>query len=193
MPSPLDGIRVVTTAVNLPGPVAVARLHDLGAAVTKIEPPSGDPLAAASAAAYEELTHGQEVVPIADLAGAERVVSEALAALLLRTRTGEGSYREVALGDACRQMARPLTWGLTTNDGPLGGGLPTYALYRASDGWVALAALEPHFRRRLVEGLGVGDSAAELQVVFATRTVEEWEEWARAKDVPLAAVHEGPA
>src|SRR5947208_9464629 len=39
----LDGIRVVTTALNLPGPAACARLRDLGAAVAKVEPPAGDP------------------------------------------------------------------------------------------------------------------------------------------------------
>ena len=39
----LDGVRVVTTALNLPGPAACARLRDLGAAVSKVEPPEGDP------------------------------------------------------------------------------------------------------------------------------------------------------
>ena len=42
--SPLDGVGVLTLAVNLPGPLAVARLHRLGAAVVKVEPPAGDPL-----------------------------------------------------------------------------------------------------------------------------------------------------
>lgn len=40
----LDAIAVVTTALNLPGPVACARLHGMGATVEKIEPPDGDPL-----------------------------------------------------------------------------------------------------------------------------------------------------
>lgn len=39
----LDGIRVVTIAQNVPGPLAAAHLRKAGAAVTKIEPPSGDP------------------------------------------------------------------------------------------------------------------------------------------------------
>ena len=42
--APLEGIRIVTTALNVPGPVACARLAALGAAVSKIEPPEGDPL-----------------------------------------------------------------------------------------------------------------------------------------------------
>src|SRR3954468_15994364 len=40
----LTGIRVVSTALNLPGPVACARLHGMGAMVEKVEPPEGDPL-----------------------------------------------------------------------------------------------------------------------------------------------------
>jgi alpha-methylacyl-CoA racemase len=40
----LDGVRVVLFAVNVPGPVAAARLASMGAGITKIEPPGGDPL-----------------------------------------------------------------------------------------------------------------------------------------------------
>ncbi len=37
----LDDVRVVSLAINLPGPLAAARLAEFGASVTKIEPPSG--------------------------------------------------------------------------------------------------------------------------------------------------------
>lgn len=37
-PEPLAGIRVVSLASNLPGPVAAAQLASMGAQVTKIEP-----------------------------------------------------------------------------------------------------------------------------------------------------------
>jgi len=59
---PLRGVRVITLAVNVPGPVAAARLTQLGATVIKVEPPDGDPLAAVSPAWYRELRAGQEVV-----------------------------------------------------------------------------------------------------------------------------------
>jgi len=59
---PLRGVRVITLAVNVPGPVAAARLTRLGATVIKVEPPDGDPLAAVSPAWYRELRAGQEVV-----------------------------------------------------------------------------------------------------------------------------------
>ena len=42
--SPLSGIRVVTIALNAPGPIAASKMRDAGATVTKVEPPSGDPL-----------------------------------------------------------------------------------------------------------------------------------------------------
>lgn len=38
---PLIGVTVVSLAVNLPGPLAAARLAELGAAVTKVEPATG--------------------------------------------------------------------------------------------------------------------------------------------------------
>lgn len=63
VPTPilLAGISVVVIAVNLPGPVAAARLAAWGATVTKVEPPSGDPLAVASPAYHRELARGQTV------------------------------------------------------------------------------------------------------------------------------------
>jgi crotonobetainyl-CoA:carnitine CoA-transferase CaiB-like acyl-CoA transferase len=41
---PLRGVRVVTLALNLPGPAAIMRLAQMGASCTKINPPSGDPM-----------------------------------------------------------------------------------------------------------------------------------------------------
>ena len=41
---PLAGLRLVTLAVNVPGPMTAARLKGFGASVVKVEPPSGDPL-----------------------------------------------------------------------------------------------------------------------------------------------------
>ena len=61
---PLDGIRIVTTAVNVPGPVAVAMLRDKGAAVVKVEPPDGDPLSRWAPQWYSELCAGAEVLAI---------------------------------------------------------------------------------------------------------------------------------
>jgi len=272
--APLDGTRVVTLAVNLPGPLACARLHALGARVAKIEPPSGDPLAAFCAEWYATLAAGQEVATVdvktgdgrarldalladaellvtasrpaalerlglgwadlharhprlchlaitghappddgtpghdltyvaaagllsppepprtllADLAAAERAVSTALALLLARARDGAGRHATVAIAAVADEFGEPLRQGLTAPGGVLGGGLPLYGLYRASDGWIALAALEPRFARRLAGELYVPLDRASLESAFARRTAAEWEAWARARDLPLAAV-----
>src|SRR5215218_9218400 len=61
---PLRGVWVLTLAVNLPGPCAAFRLGDMGAAVVKVEPPGGDPLARMCPGYYEELSAGQEVVSL---------------------------------------------------------------------------------------------------------------------------------
>ncbi|MCM2393569.1 CoA transferase [Streptomyces albipurpureus] len=61
---PLAGVRVVTLAVNLPGPLAAARLRRLGADVVKVEPPGGDPLAGVAPGWYAELAYGQSVITL---------------------------------------------------------------------------------------------------------------------------------
>ena len=60
--APLAGIGVVNASINVPADVAGSRLAQLGATVTKVEPPEGDPVAAASAELYAELTAGQAIV-----------------------------------------------------------------------------------------------------------------------------------
>lgn len=60
--SSLTGVRVVCLAINLPGPLAAMRLASLGAAVTKVEPPSGDPVLLLSPDWYARLSAGMQVV-----------------------------------------------------------------------------------------------------------------------------------
>ena len=74
----LDAFSVVTIAVNLPGPVAAARLRDFGAAVTKVEPPEGDSLEASAPAWYAELVAGQRVVRLDLKNGAGRAELDGL-------------------------------------------------------------------------------------------------------------------
>jgi alpha-methylacyl-CoA racemase len=51
----LRGLRIVSMALNVPGPLAASRLRDAGASVIKIEPPAGDPLATLCPGWYAEL------------------------------------------------------------------------------------------------------------------------------------------
>jgi crotonobetainyl-CoA:carnitine CoA-transferase CaiB-like acyl-CoA transferase len=272
---PLDGVRVVNVAVNIPGPVAAWRLARLGADVTKVVPPSGDPVELVAPEWYRELTAGQTIVGldlkaaedraaletllgdcdvlltssrpsalarlglgwseleskhprllqvaivgdaaphqeraghdltyvahaglaapphlprtvVADLAGAERAATAAAALLAARAAGNGPRYLEVALADAATDFAAPLRHGITTAEGILGGGQAVYRFYRASDGWVAVAALEPHFRARLVAELGVdGEDAEAIAELIATRTAADWEAWAVGLDLPLVAV-----
>ncbi|MEN9887374.1 MAG: hypothetical protein RL758_1952, partial [Pseudomonadota bacterium] len=55
---PLKGVRVLSLALNLPGPAALMRLKQLGATCVKIEPPSGDPMNLYSTSAYAQLHEG---------------------------------------------------------------------------------------------------------------------------------------
>lgn len=128
-------------------------------------------------------------VLMADLGGGERAAAAAAAALVARARTGEGSYEEVALSDVAADFAAPVRHALTLPGGVLGGALPQYRLYPASDGYVAVAALEGHFWKRLLEALQtVSDDGTGLADVLSTKTANEWQEWARERDIPLAAV-----
>jgi crotonobetainyl-CoA:carnitine CoA-transferase CaiB-like acyl-CoA transferase len=77
---------------------------------------------------------------------------------------------------------------MTSLDGILGGALPAYGIYAAATGFVAVAALEAHFWRRLTETLGVQGSREDLEQAFARRTAEEWQAWAQQHDLPIAAL-----
>jgi crotonobetainyl-CoA:carnitine CoA-transferase CaiB-like acyl-CoA transferase len=126
---------------------------------------------------------------IADMFAAERAVSAAITGLYDRERSGEASRFEVAIADGAAALTDAIRHGLTTAGGPLGGALPYYSLYRAADGWIALAALEPHFQTRVREALNADANDREaLAARFAEQTCAYWEEQARAYDLPIAAL-----
>lgn len=275
----LAGLRVVTTALNLPGPAACARLRDLGATVDKVEPPSGDPMQSFDATWYEELHESIRVHRLdlkdaagrsamealllqadllvtaqrpgalarlglgardlaerhprlchvaivghappreedaghdltylaeaglltppampptlfADMAGAERAVTTALALVLARDRGRPARSAFAPLAEAAGWLAQPLAHGLTAPGALLGGGYAGYNVYPARDGWIAVAALEPHFARALGQALGIEPlDAARLRERFAAETALHWEAWARSRDLPIAALRTTP-
>ena len=127
----------------------------------------------------------------ADLAGAERAVSATLVLLLSRAEGRRGGYAEVALSEMAAFFARPLRYGITKPGAPLGGGFPGYGLYEAREGWIAVAALEAHFWERLLLELDLEDATREdLEEAFVQKTAKEWEQWARERDLPLAALRD---
>ncbi|HLI96721.1 MAG TPA: CoA transferase, partial [Candidatus Baltobacteraceae bacterium] len=106
----------------------------------------------------------------ADLFAAERAVAATYRALFERERTRRGTRVEIAIANGATELADAVRYGLTTADGPLGGALAVYRLYQTTDGWIALAALEPHFQARVREALHVTSlDVAELAAIFAER------------------------
>jgi crotonobetainyl-CoA:carnitine CoA-transferase CaiB-like acyl-CoA transferase len=127
----------------------------------------------------------------ADVSGAERAVSMALALLVSRLRSGKGAMAQAPLAEAAIALSQPLREGLTRPGALLGGGVAGYNLYAARDGWVAVAALEPHFAKALAEKLALRELTAEaLGSHFATRDARYWEDWARNHDLPIVAVRD---
>ncbi len=56
--SALHGVRILSLALNLPGPAALMRLRAMGAQCTKVEGPQGDPMGHYSPEAYAQLHEG---------------------------------------------------------------------------------------------------------------------------------------
>lgn len=61
---PLRGIRILSLALNVPGPMALVRLAAMGARCTKVEPPSGDPMRHYTPDAYADIHKGVAVMPL---------------------------------------------------------------------------------------------------------------------------------
>lgn len=67
---PLKGVRILSLALNLPGPAALMRCRDMGATCVKLEPPphpsapkgsSGDPMGLYNRTAYEVMHAGMKI------------------------------------------------------------------------------------------------------------------------------------
>ncbi|MDR3580117.1 MAG: CoA transferase [Oryzomonas sp.] len=124
---------------------------------------------------------------LSDMAGAERTISAALGLLYNRERSGAGGHEIVALSEAVAAFAEPLQFGCTLPGASLGGGIPEYNIYKTMDGWVAVAALETHFKNRLEDALHVG-TPEEYRDAFAGQSSAYWQEWGKQLDVPIETV-----
>ena len=106
---PLKGIRVLSLALNLPGPAALMRCRELGARCVKLEPPApkdapatatGDPMSQYSPAAYAALHSGIRIRP-ADLkteAGQRALHLELAKADVLLTSFRPSALAKLGLG-----------------------------------------------------------------------------------------------
>ena len=125
---------------------------------------------------------------VADVIASERAFGAALA-LLMQPR---GSTADVGMLETLEPLVAPLRQHLTVPRGPLGGGAAQYRIYAAKEGRVAVAALEPHFEAALYDELQL-PPRADLTSCMRERTAEEWEAWARERDLPVAAVNDAAA
>ncbi|KAK0627047.1 alpha-methylacyl-CoA racemase [Immersiella caudata] len=137
---------------------------------------------------------------LADFAGGgAMLVVGILMALVARASTGRGQVVEQNMVDGASYLATFVRFaqGTATGNRPRGknlldGGCPFYDTYKTKDGgYMAVGALEPHFYRELLKGLGLqgsrwdgkgqGDRAGweEMRRVFAEKfkekTRREWE------------------
>ena len=58
----LQGLRILSLALNLPGPAALMRCRQMGATCIKLEPPAGDPMGLYNKPAYAQLHEGVKVL-----------------------------------------------------------------------------------------------------------------------------------
>jgi crotonobetainyl-CoA:carnitine CoA-transferase CaiB-like acyl-CoA transferase len=117
---PLKGIRILSLALNMPGPAALMRCVDMGAGCVKIEPPGADPMQAYCPTAYEAMHRGVRITT-ADLktdAGQKKLHRE-----LARTDVLLTSFRPSAL------VKLGLTWEVLHKQYP---GLSQVAIVGAS-------------------------------------------------------------
>lgn len=105
----LAGIRVLSLALNLPGPAAIMRLRAMGATCVKLEPPAGDPMRSYEPEAYAALHQGVRVLQ-ADLktaAGQAKLQSELGRADVLLTSFRPSALQRLGLGWNTLRRAHP--------------------------------------------------------------------------------------
>jgi alpha-methylacyl-CoA racemase len=194
--APATAVYCSITGFGVEGPHAARAGHDLNylgwAGLLEDTAPSLPPLQPADLAA-----------------GALGAVTEILAALLERERTGRGARLTISMTHGSHRLAShrlggdPLPRFLT-------GGLACYRIYETADGrHLTVGALEPKFFARLCELIGrpelaerqfLADGqealAAELASVFAARPLDDWLELFNGDDVcagPVSTLAEAAA
>ncbi|HEX5028165.1 MAG TPA: CaiB/BaiF CoA-transferase family protein [Gaiellaceae bacterium] len=153
------------------------------------------------AGVLEDTAPGLPPVQIADLAaGGLGAVTQVLAALLERERTGAGARLVVSMTHRSHDLVAHRLGGEPVAQ-MLTGGLACYRIYETADGrHLTVGALEPKFFRRLVELLGRPELAerqfdedqdalaAELGAILSTRSLAEWLEHFGDEDACLGPV-----
>lgn len=130
-------------------------------------------------------------IQVSDLGGGMLAAVAILAALVSRSKTGEGQYLDLALFDAALSWAGTMIGathaaGNKTEPGrmQLNGGMACYNVYETKDGeYLTLGAIEPHFWAAFCKAVARPDLDArayefaaiqEVAAIFKSRTRDEW-------------------
>jgi len=148
---------------------------------------------------------------VADYGGGGMLLAVGLLAGIVESRrSGRGQVVDAAMFEGAN-LLMTLLWDLfdkgrwtdRRSENILDGGAPFNDVYRCADGrWVAVAALEPRFRRRLLELLKIPFTEAdlsldrerwprlrrELESAFALRTRDEWVDLLEGEEVCVTPV-----
>jgi crotonobetainyl-CoA:carnitine CoA-transferase CaiB-like acyl-CoA transferase len=153
------------------------------------------------AGVLEDTAPGLPPVQAADLAaGALGAVTQILAALLERERTGRGARLTISMTHGSHDLVAHRLGGEPVPR-MLTGGLACYRIYETADGrHLTVGALEPKFFARLCEVVGRPELAerqyhegqealaGELAAVFATRALDAWLQVFDGEDVCVGPV-----
>jgi crotonobetainyl-CoA:carnitine CoA-transferase CaiB-like acyl-CoA transferase len=152
----------------------------------------------------------QSAGQVADLGGGALMAAiGVLVALRERERSGEGQLVDCSMFDGALSWLAMVAADMFADDVvpergalPLAGGVTCYRPYRCADGHVTLGALEPKFWAEFCRGVGRedllehafdppgSDAHQAVTEVFASRTREEWRQFATEHDCCLEPVLE---
>jgi len=136
---------------------------------------------------------------VADFAGGGMMLAFGMvAALLAVAKGGQGQVVDCAMSDGAALIGA-LTYGMRAEglwsdereSNLLDGGSPTYGVYECSDGrFLAIGAIEPQFRKALLDGLGLEVDAGKEEIAgaIASRSRDEWLAHFAAVDACVAPV-----
>lgn len=194
------------SAFGQSGSMADRPSHDLGA----------EALSGVLSLSQHEQTNGGNPpslpsLPMADIALGGAALNAILMALFKRSQSGEGDFIDAAMIDALMSWTPHILSPViaekrnpTLTEERLHGGAAFYNIYQTKDQrYIVLSGSEMKFVRNLLNALGRPDLIALceqgwgevqapviefLQAQFATRTLSDWDEWLRDKDVCYAPV-----
>ena len=169
----LAGIRVVSLAGTLPGPVAARRLTREGAEVIRVEGPAGDILRAVAPALVDELTAHQETVQLnlKERADQERLAELLDGAQLLLTSSRPGALARLGLTrESVAQRWPSLAW--VAEAGLLGSGTELPRVLLADLSCAERVVTEAVLSLREAERHGTG-GYAEVGLVESARDLGE--------------------